>query len=111
MRRPKPRRSRRYLIQVELLELNNKPGAGNYLRDLSAMGARLETATSFVARTPVEFTFILPGEEEAMRLGGQVVWARPVIGKLSRYLVGVKLFQTLWELDLWSRRWEGLQPK
>ncbi|MFP3867502.1 MAG: PilZ domain-containing protein [Desulfobacteraceae bacterium] len=111
MRQRKDRRARRYPVRVELKEINGKPGAGNFLLDLSAMGAKLETGTAFVPGTPVEISFIFPEGEEEVRLAGRVVWSRPVIGQLSRYTLGIKLFQSLWELEFLARRWQNLQTK
>jgi hypothetical protein len=47
----------------------------------------------------VDFTFILPGAETPMRLGGQVVWQRPLVSAPGRYQIGVKFYSANWDLD------------
>ncbi|MDD3580525.1 MAG: PilZ domain-containing protein [Desulfobacca sp.] len=105
------RKSRRYAIRLELKEINGKPGAGTYLLDLSATGAKLDSPTAFALNNPVKITFIFPGENKEICLGGRVVWVLPLMGKASRYLIGLQLFQSFWELDLLARRLQNLIPK
>ena len=105
------RKSRRFAIRLEHKEINGKPGTGTYLLDLSATGAKLESPTAFALNNPVNFTFIFPAENKEFRLGGRVVWVRPLMGQPARYLIGLQLFQSLWELDFLARRLENLIPK
>jgi len=111
MRRHQPRQSRRYPIRLELKEINNRSGAGIYLLDISAGGAKLESSTPFALNSPVNLSFIFPEENKEIRLSGRVVWVRPLMGTKSRYHIGLQLFQTFWEIDLLSRRLYDLIPK
>jgi hypothetical protein len=103
-----PRKSRRYPVSLEVKELNGQPGAETRILDLSAQGARLETSALLPLRELVDFTFTYPGDLVPIRLGGQVVWTRPSPAAPGRYLVGLRLLQSCWDLIQLTRRLESL---
>ncbi len=99
-----PRKALRYPVSLEVAELNGRPGEGTRILDLSAQGAKLETLEPVPRRELVDFAFTSPVSPETIHLAGQVVWIRPALEAPGRYLVGVKLLQSCWELVQLTRR-------
>ena len=97
----------RHRIKVEALEVNESPGTGTYILDLSPLGMRLETPIPFAKMDLVSIKFQLPGETEEMLVGGKVMWIRPMVTPPPRFLMGLKLFVPQWQLDLLGRQWRG----
>lgn len=88
------RQAQRYPIQLQLRELNGQPVDDAFLVDLSAQGARLESAFSMKPRSQVEFSFRLPDADSETRLAGVVLWVQPVVEQPDRYHLGVKFSST-----------------
>jgi Tfp pilus assembly protein PilZ len=97
----------RFLARIEALEVNESPGTGTYILDLSALGMKIETPIPFAKRDPVSLKFLIPGETEEVLVGGQVMWIRPMLTPPPRFLVGLKLFLPQWKLDRLGRHWQG----
>jgi hypothetical protein len=103
-----PRQALRYPVSLEVQELNGQPGDQTRILDLSAQGAKLETSLLLSPRELVDFAFTYPGGPAPVRLGGQVVWTRPAPAAPGRYLVGLRLLQSCWDLVQLTRREESL---
>ena len=108
MQKKIPRRVMRYPVRLELAEINGQSAQGSYVLDISALGAKLETVAPLSPRELVDFAFFLPEEHTPRRLAGQVVWMRPAPTAPERFWVGVRLLQSVWELDQLGRRWQSL---
>jgi len=97
----------RHRTRLEALEVNEAPGTGTYILDLSALGMRIETPIAFPPNKLVSLKFRLPGETEEMLVGGKVMWVRPMLTPPPRFLVGLKLLVPQWQLDQLGRMWKG----
>jgi len=99
----------RHQTRLEALEVNEAPGTGTYILDLSALGMRIETPITFPPHDLVSLKFCLPGETEEVLVGGKVMWVRPMLTPPPRFLVGLKLLVPQWQLDQLGRQWRGYQ--
>jgi hypothetical protein len=97
------RRAQRYPVHLEINSLNGKPAGGSFIVDLSALGAKLESSTPLSPRHQVEFTFTLPGCAAETKAVGTVVWMRPLLTAPGRYHMGIKFFNSVWEIDQMGR--------
>jgi Tfp pilus assembly protein PilZ len=96
----------RFQTKIEALQVNESPGTGTFLSDLSALGMKIETPIPFALRDLVSLKFLIPEETEEILVGGKVMWVRPLLSDPPRFLVGVKLFLPQWQLDHLGRRWQ-----
>lgn len=87
------RRHPRTVELLEIKELNRQPGDGSFILDHSPFGAKLESPLAFEAGDVVGFSYQRPGEEQATRCYGRVVWVLPVPFKPGRFFVGVEYFR------------------
>jgi hypothetical protein len=92
------RRSRRYLVNTELLDVNGNPGNGSRIIDLSVNGARLELPFSPPFMSQLVLKFALPQSPKTLRVVGRVIWTRTAFER-GKYEVGVQFYQNNWELD------------
>jgi hypothetical protein len=97
------RRAQRFSVRLEVKEFNGKPGAGIFIVDLSALGAKVESPTPLAPRNQVEMSFSLPGGHGEVRAVGTVAWVRPIMTQSGRYLLGVKFFNSFWDIDQLGR--------
>jgi hypothetical protein len=95
----------RFVNRLELKEINQKPGAGVFLLDISAVGARIDAPFAPALWSLVEFTLSPPGEECIVTFKGKVIWMRPVISSPGRFSFGVDFLQPRWDVDQMARKW------
>jgi hypothetical protein len=88
------RRAKRTVELLGIKEINQQPGAGTFIKDLSPLGAKLETPLSFLPGDTVEFSYLRPGEEREIHHWGQVVWVLPSPDKPGHFLMGIEFFLT-----------------
>jgi hypothetical protein len=93
----------RYPARLDVKKINGRPAAGVLVVDLSAMGARLESAEPLAPRNAVDFTLHLPGADADTTLSGMVVWLRPLLDRPGRFQMGVQFYQPVWDLDRLGR--------
>ena len=99
----------RFSTRLETLEINEMPGKGTFILDLSALGMRLETPLPLAPRDLVSIKFFPPGETEAVLVGGKVMWVRPMLTPPPRFIIGLRLFLPQWKLDRLGRQWQGFK--
>jgi hypothetical protein len=99
------RRALRFVNRMELKEINQKPGAGVFLVDISAVGARIEAPFAPALWSLVEFTLSPPGGNSPATFKGKVIWMRPVISSPGRFSFGVDFLHPRWDIDQMARRW------
>ncbi len=92
------RQHRRYLLRLELLEVNGKSVAQGLLLDLSASGARLDLPFSPPMLSPLSFKIQLPETSAPLTLAGRVIWSKPALER-GRFFVGLQFYQLHWELE------------
>ena len=97
----------RHQTRLEALQVNEAPGTGTFILDLSALGMRIETPHAFPPNQTVSIKFSLPGDPEEVLVGGKVMWVRPMLTAPPRFVVGLKLFLPQWQLDHIGRQWQG----
>ena len=97
----------RFRTSIEALQVNESPGTGTFVQDISALGMKIETSMPFALRDLVSLKFALPGEPEEIVVGGKVMWIRPTLTSPPRFLVGLKLFLPQWQMDHLGRCWQG----
>lgn len=86
---------RRVPRTVELLkikEINHQPRDDSFVLDHSPLGATLETPLIFTPGDSMEFSYLLPGEEQETHHWGQVIWTLPSPNKPGHFLAGVEFF-------------------
>lgn len=97
------RRAQRYTVNYEVKAINGKPVADTFVKDLSALGARLESPTPLSPKIPVDVSFFLPALHQETRVAGAVVWVRPLVESPGRYQMGLQFFNTNWQIDQLGR--------
>jgi len=97
------RRAQRYPVNLEVKAINGKPVADTFLKDLSALGARLESPTPLAPKIRVDVSFFLPAAAQETRVAGAVVWVKPLVEAPGRYQMGLQFFNTNWQIDQLGR--------
>jgi predicted ribosomally synthesized peptide with nif11-like leader len=92
-----PRRAQRYQVYLKVSELNGQPVTDTMILDINAWGARVGSFNPFDTMGNFEITFTPPGEEQNIRLSGEVVWSR-LMPSESRYHAGVEFSQPIDQL-------------
>lgn len=91
------RRAQRYQVYLKVSELNGQPVTDTMILDINAWGARIGSFKPFDAMGNIEITFTPPGEDENVRISGEVVWSR-LIPAESRYDAGVEFSKPIDQL-------------
>jgi hypothetical protein len=90
------RRAERFNCDLEIEEVNKQPCPYTYLRDISHLGAQLETSHQFATGNSIEVGLSLPAEtgvgKNAYRLAAQVVWIIESAQGPKRYRLGLSFF-------------------
>jgi hypothetical protein len=102
MRKNIPRQAQRYPAELAVTNLNGQAATATFLRDISALGAKLEAPAPLAPRHPVELMVLFPGAQTETLIGGVVIWMRPSATP-GRYLMGLKFHQRYWDLDQLGR--------
>jgi hypothetical protein len=97
------RRAQRYPVNFEVKTINGKPVADTFVKDLSAMGARLESPIPLPTKIRVDLSFFLPALSQETRVAGAVVWVKPMVEAPGRYQMGLQFFNTNWQIDQMGR--------
>ena len=92
------RRSRRYRLNTELLEVNGRPGKGSKIIDLSTNGAKVELPFSPPFMSQMTLKFELQGAQKVLQVVGRVLWSKMTL-KRGWYEVGIQFYQNYWEID------------
>ena len=93
------RKCLRYPVDWEVKTCNGHPVTQTFMRDVSAMGARIEGPQPLYQQRHIEFTYLMPGDGRQKRHAGVVKWMRPLGHKPERYQMGVEFHQPNWSLD------------
>jgi predicted ribosomally synthesized peptide with nif11-like leader len=91
------RKAQRYQVYFKVSELNGQPVTDTMILDINAWGARIGSFSPFDALGSIEITFTPPGEDQHVRLTGEVVWSRLMPAK-NQYHAGVKFLKPLDQL-------------
>jgi predicted ribosomally synthesized peptide with nif11-like leader len=83
------RRAQRYQVYLKVSELNGQPVTDTMILDINAWGARVGSFKPFDTMGNIEITFTPPGENQNVRISGEVVWSRLMPAE-SRYHAGVE---------------------
>jgi Flp pilus assembly CpaE family ATPase len=84
MKQRATRRAPRYQVHLKVEEINGQQVTDTYIKDISALGVRLEsTTTHFKPFDQVELSFHPPNEDTKTRLAGVVVWVKSALGRLT----------------------------
>jgi hypothetical protein len=97
------RRARRFVLDLEIMEINGKAATGAKLLDLSANGARLDLPLARRLGEQLGLLILLPGLKKPSKFFVRVVWKRPP-DQAGRHIIGVQFYQNNWELDQWLRQ-------
>lgn len=92
------RRTRRYVVNTELLEANGTPGKGSKIIDLSMNGAKLELPFSPPFMSQLVLKFALHESKKILSVVGRVLWSKMTLQR-GWYEVGVQFYQNYWEID------------
>jgi predicted ribosomally synthesized peptide with nif11-like leader len=92
-----PRRAQRYQVYLKVSELNGQPVTDTMILDINAWGARVGSFKPFDTMGNIEITFTPPGENQNVRLSGEVVWSRLMPAE-SRYHAGVEFSKPIDQL-------------
>ncbi len=98
------RKVQRFPVRLSLHELNGQPVPDSFLVDISSLGAQVESPLFLSSRTPMELVVRFPWGEKETRLSGQVMWVKPLIGRPGRFRLGLRFFNSFWDLDLLARQ-------
>jgi len=93
------RRIRRYPLPLKINKINGQGEPDAYLIDLSPLGASIKNSLPFKPMDLIEFSFVPPGEEQEVRLVGEVVWLDFSRDPQSSYTMGVSLLKPCWEFS------------
>lgn len=91
------RRAQRYQVYLKVSELNGQPVTDTMILDISAWGARVGSFKPFDTMGNIEITFTPPGENQNVRITGEVVWSRLMPAE-SRYHAGVEFSKPIDQL-------------
>lgn len=91
------RRAQRYQVYLKVSELNGQPVTDTMILDISAWGARVGSFKPFDTMGNIEITFTPPGEDQNVRISGEVVWSRLMPAE-SRYHAGVEFSKPIDQL-------------
>jgi predicted ribosomally synthesized peptide with nif11-like leader len=91
------RKAQRYQVYFKVSALNGKPVTDTMILDINAWGARIGSFRPFDVLGSIEITFTPPGEDQQVRLTGEVVWSRLMPTK-DQYHAGVKFLKPLDQL-------------
>jgi len=95
------RRAERFDCALEIEEVNKQPCPYTYLRDISHLGAQIETSYQFAMGNSIEVGLSLPAEtgvgKRAYRLAGRVVWIIESEQGPKRYRIGLSFFNPFTE--------------
>ncbi|MFZ5448260.1 MAG: Nif11-like leader peptide family RiPP precursor [Thermodesulfobacteriota bacterium] len=91
------RRAQRYQVYLKVSELNGQPVTDTMILDINAWGARIGSFSPFDTLGTIEITFIPPGENQKVRISGEVVWSR-LMPADTRYHAGVEFLTPLDQL-------------
>ncbi|MHB9072941.1 MAG: Nif11-like leader peptide family RiPP precursor [Desulfobaccales bacterium] len=91
------RRAQRYQVYLKVSELNGQPVTDTMILDINAWGARVGSFKPFDAMGNIEITFTPPGENQNVRISGEVVWSRLMPAE-SRYHAGVEFSEPIDQL-------------
>jgi hypothetical protein len=96
MSRVDRRRVERFDCSLEIEEVNGRPCPYTFLKDISHLGAQLETSYHLAIGNPIDFGLSLPPAEtdkKAYHFAGQVVWIMESGHGPKRYRVGVSFLK------------------
>lgn len=91
------RRAQRYQVYLKVSELNGQPVTDTMILDINAWGARVGSFRPFDTMGNIEITFTPPGENQNVRISGEVVWSR-LMPADSRYHAGVEFSKPIDQL-------------
>jgi predicted ribosomally synthesized peptide with nif11-like leader len=91
------RRAQRYQVYLKVSELNGQPVTDTMILDINAWGARVGSFKPFDTMGNIEITFTPPGENQNVRISGEVVWSRLMPAE-SRYHAGVEFSKSIDQL-------------
>ncbi|MFA4901788.1 MAG: Nif11-like leader peptide family RiPP precursor [Desulfobaccales bacterium] len=91
------RRAQRYQVYLKVSELNGQAVTDTMILDISAWGARVGSFKPFDTMGNIEITFTPPGENQNVRITGEVVWSRLMPAE-SRYHAGVEFSKPIDQL-------------
>ncbi len=91
------RRAQRYQVYLKVSELNGQPVTDTMILDINAWGARVGSFKPFDTMGNIEITFTPPGENQNVRISGEVVWSR-LIPAETRYHAGVEFSKPIDQL-------------
>jgi predicted ribosomally synthesized peptide with nif11-like leader len=91
------RRAQRYQVYLKVSELNGHPVTDTMILDINAWGARVGSFKPFDTMGNIEITFTPPGENQNVRISGEVVWSRLMPAE-SRYHAGVEFSKPIDQL-------------
>jgi predicted ribosomally synthesized peptide with nif11-like leader len=91
------RRAQRYQVYLKVSELNGQPVTDTMILDINAWGARVGSFKPFDTMGNIEITFTPPGENQNVRISGEVVWSR-LMPTESRYHAGVEFSKSIDQL-------------
>jgi PilZ domain len=97
------RLSRRYPLNLEIIEIIGKPAKGGRLLNISTNGARVELPFSAKIFDQLAFWVLLPGFKKPSKFIGRVAWKKPVNSE-GLYVTGLQFYQNYWEIDHWMRQ-------
>ena len=87
------RRAKRFNCALELEEVNKQPCPYTFLKDISHLGAQIETSYPFDMGNSIEVALSLPAEtgvgKRAYRLAGRVAWIIESEQGPKRYRIGI----------------------
>ena len=89
----------RYQVDWEVKAFNGQSVVQTSLKDISAIGARVEGPQAVYQSRHLEFTFLRPGDDRETRHAGVVRWMRPVAHNPGRYQMGVEFYQPNWLIE------------
>jgi predicted ribosomally synthesized peptide with nif11-like leader len=91
------RRAQRYQVYLKVSEMNGQPVTDTMILDINAWGARVGSFKPFDTMGNIEITFTPPGENQNVRISGEVVWSRLMPAE-SRYHAGVEFSKPIDQL-------------